>query len=189
MYKNTVFILVYFLIWQPVLARKRTYSENLAVHRMDFSKIAIPQLKMVATVQPVRTKKNVALITHYDINQHLDNLLKDLKSYYLMNDSIPGYTIQVYAGGSREMAFKVRNMLYEHYPTYHPEIQYKQPHFTVRIGRFLDRLEAYKWYIPIKKLIPQAIIRPAYFPNIPHIFILETKSIIHTDSIQTLEPQ
>jgi hypothetical protein len=87
-----------------------------------------------------------------------------------MKETIEGYTIQAYAGGSREMAFKICDLLHIHYPSLNPEVQYKQPHFTVRIGKFLDRLEAYKLYIPIKELIPQAIIRPAHFPNEPDLF-------------------
>ncbi len=102
-----------------------------------------------------------------------------------MSEAIPGYTIQVYIGGSREMAFKMRNLLYEHYPSFHPEVQYKQPNFTVRIGKFLDRLEGYKLYLAIKKLIPQAIIRPTYFPNEPDIFKSTSTSLLAKEAIES----
>jgi hypothetical protein len=189
MYKRILLTSVLLLVTtlHSASAKLKPYNENLGVHRIHFfSPITKADLFQI---QNVKIKKNNFLVTTHDITQQLHNLLADLKSYYAMNEFISGYTIQAYAGGSREQAFKVRNLLYTHYPAWNPEIQYKQPHFTVRVGRFLDRLEAYKWYIPIKNLIPQAIVRPAYFPNEPHLFKIDAQHIEPGDTIQSARTQ
>ena len=162
--------------------KTKAYTEKLSAHRMQFlspSHEVAPQ-----AIIKLKSKKNKPITAVSDITQQLHDLLVDLKAYYAMNDAIQGYTIQVYAGGSRETAFKMRNLLYMHYPLYCPEVHYKQPNFTVRIGKFLDRLEAYKLYIPIKKLVSQAIIRPASFPNEPGIFQSPSFELMQTDTIQ-----
>ena len=146
--------------------KKRSYIEDLSSHRIKFT---LPHAES-KTKQKHKANKPISIAPIHDITKQLNDLLVDLKAYYKMTDSVQGYTIQVYAGGSRDLAFKARSRLYTHYPTSKPEVQYNQPNFTVRIGRFLDRLEAYKLYAAIKKMMPHAIVRPAYFPNEPGIF-------------------
>lgn len=148
--------------------RQRSYTEDLARHRIKFAPTQVDTTPKPA--KKYKAKKLTKPLPTQDITQQLHDLLVDLKAYYAMTDSVQGYTIQVYVGGSREQAFQARHRLYTCYPTLNPEVQYKQPNFTVRIGRFLDRLEAYKLYVAIKAMMPQAIIRPAYFPSEPDIF-------------------
>ena len=146
---------------------RSTYSENLAPHRQLF-KVA-PVVK-----KPFKNphKKKIAYITPiYAITDQLDDLLARRKAVNEQAAHIQGYTIQVYAGGSRKEAFEIRNELYAHDPTIAPEITYDAPNYTVRLGNFLDTLEAYPTYAVIKKRIPKAIIRPIYFVNKPNIFI------------------
>lgn len=151
--------------------KKRTYTEDLSSHRIKFTPPhAEPKTK---PRQKHKAKKPISITPIHDITKQLHDLLVDLKAYYAMIDTVQGYTIQVYAGGSRDLALKAKNRLYTHYPTSKPEVQYNQPNFTVRIGKFLDRLEAYKFYAALKKMMPHAIIRPAHFPNEPGIFDAE----------------
>jgi hypothetical protein len=188
MYKKNILacIILYTATSHFNLAKTSPYKENLAIHRMQFCS---PSLDATPPPTPkLSIKKTNVVTTTYDVTQQLHDLWIDLKAYYAMNDAIPGYTIQIYAG-SREQAFKLRNLLYTNFPSLTPEIQYKRPHFTVRIGVFLDRLEAYKWYFPIKNLIAQAIISPTYFPNEPHIFKINNNIIANEGASQRLEEQ
>jgi hypothetical protein len=187
MYKNTLLGLGLLLTTTSNIhpSNIKAYEEDLAIHRIQFP---TPQVEScIPLAEQSLPQKNISVTTTHDITQQLNALLVDLKSYYTMNKTIEGYTIQAYTGGSREMAFKIRDLLQTHYPSLNPEVQYKQPHFTVRIGKFLDRLEAYKLYIPIKELIPQAIIRPAHFPNEPDLFNPINMSTLSQDAIQ--EPE
>jgi SPOR domain len=144
------------------------YSENLAKHRIQF------KLAKAAAKKPTQTghKRKVICITPaHAVTDQLDHLLARKRAVSAQIKYVQGYTIQAYAGGSREEAFKVENKLYTYYPAITPEITYDLPHYTVRLGKFLDKLEAYPVYAAIKKRIPQAIIRPISFVNQPHVFM------------------
>ena len=144
------------------------YYENLATHRRKF--------KVAQTVaqqfKPTKYKHKPLHITPiYAITDQLDYLLARKREISKQATHIQGYTIQVYTGGSREEAFKVKNKLYTYYPAILAEITYDVPHYTVRLGEFLDIIEAYPVYVTISKRMPQAIIRPIYFANQPNIFM------------------
>lgn len=144
------------------------YAEDLSAHRTLF---ATP----IATDKPLQRPKykppsNTSFMSTYDITARLQQLLLDLKAYHEMTTSIAGYTIQGYNGINRQLAFQIKDQLCAHFGCLNAEVQYKQPNFTVQIGSFLDRLEAYPLYLRIKKFLPQAIIRPTYFPNKAGIF-------------------
>lgn len=143
------------------------YSENLAKHRRKF------KLAKAATNKPTQTghkRKAVHITPIHAVTDQLDYLLARRKTASEHVKYVHGYTIQAYTGGSREEAFKVKNKLYTHYATITPEVTYDLPNYTVRLGKFLDKLEVYPVYAAIKKHIPQAIIRPIYFVNQPHVF-------------------
>jgi hypothetical protein len=144
------------------------YAEDLSAHRTLF--VAPP----IETYKPLSVPKHKSSNTHFtvscDITSRLQQLLLDLKAYHEMTKSIAGYTIQGYNGTSRQLAFQIKDQLCAHFDYLNAEVQYKQPNFTVQIGRFLDQLEAYPLYLRIKKFLPQAIIRPAWFPNKAGIF-------------------
>jgi hypothetical protein len=145
----------------------REYSEDLSAHRTLFATPIVPYERPLYLMQKPKVVNFVAV---HDITSRLQQLLIDLKEYDKMAPSIAGYTIQGYTGTNRQLAFQVKEQLCTHFDHLNAEVQYKQPNFSVQIGRFLDRLEAYPLYLRIKKFLPQAIIRPASFPNKPDIF-------------------
>jgi hypothetical protein len=145
-----------------------TYSENLAVHRKQF--------KVVKSVgkKPGRAsyrKKTAHILPKYAVTDQLDYLLARKKAVSEHVKHVKGHTIQVYIGSSRKEAFKIRNDLYTYYPAIVPEVVYDAPNYTVRLGKFLDTLEAYPAYAAIRRRIPQAIIRPVYFMHEPKVLI------------------
>jgi hypothetical protein len=143
------------------------YSENLTKHRRQF-KVVKTATKMYT--QTRYRSKAVYITPIHAVTDQLDYLLVRKKTVSEQVKYVRGYTIQAYTGGSREDAFKVKNKLCTHYAAITPEVTYDLPNYTVRLGKFLDKLEAYPVYAAIKKHIPQAIIRPIYFVNQPHIF-------------------
>ena len=144
-----------------------TYSENLAVHRkrLKTTKIRVKKTGLVTYKKKIRH----TAYTH-TINDQLDYLLARKKSVHEQAKYIHGYTIQVYSGSSREEAFRIKNKLYTRYPIIAPEVSYHLTNYTVCLGRFLDRSEAYPAYATVRKIIPQAIIRPIYFVNQSDVF-------------------
>jgi len=146
---------------------RSTYSENLAVHRRRFK---VTQAVVKKSSQTTHKQKPAYTTPIYAITDQLDYLLARKRAVSEQVKYIQGYTIQVYVGGSRKEAFKIRNDLYTYYPAITPEITYDSPHYTVKLGKFLDTLEAYPAYAAIRKRMPQAIIRPIYFANTSEVF-------------------
>jgi hypothetical protein len=50
-----------------------------------------------------------------------------------------------------------------------PVVRYREPHYTVRFGFFVDKLEAYFKYVALHKKFPQAIIRPFSMDRVLYI--------------------
>ena len=142
----------------------KIYHEQLSVHRQQFATPPLP------TVAPARVSKPDSITPAHDVTDQLETLLQRKKRVSKQIKTVQGYTIQVYTGSSRQQALKSRNILYTHFPNARPEVQYSSPNYTVRIGKFLDKIEAYSLYAVIKKSMFKAIIRPVAFPNKPHIF-------------------
>jgi len=68
--------------------------------------------------------------------------------------------VQIYTGTSREEATKARNRSYARFPDVTPHFDYTQPNFRVRVGDFLDRLEAQRVYAGLLAEFPNALIVP-----------------------------
>lgn len=137
------------------------------MHRKQFK---AAQATLSTPAQACKDKKLISITPIHDITAQIYTLLQHKKTFNEQIKAIQGYTIQVYAGDSRELAFKTKNELYAYFPLASPEVHYDLPNYTVRAGKFLDKIEAYSMYAAIKKVIPQAIIRPIYFANKPNIF-------------------
>lgn len=138
----------------------KKYTEDLSVLR--------PKVQVATD-----TSKNNALTSHADgrnqqkyvepkfaVNQSLDAVLDSISSINLNNGLIDGFTIQVYSGIKREEALNAKKQLAISLPGLDSEVQYVQPNFRVRAGKYYDRFQAQKDYLAIKKFFPNAIVLP-----------------------------
>jgi hypothetical protein len=73
---------------------------------------------------------------------------------------IEGYTIQVYSGLKREDALNAKKTLATSLPNLETEVQYAQPNFRVKVGKYYDRINAQKDFLLVKRLFPSAIVIP-----------------------------
>ena len=71
-----------------------------------------------------------------------------------------GYRVQVYSGTSSSEANRVRDRSYALFPDITPHIVYIQPNFRVKVGDFIDRLEAQRVYVALRAEFPNALIIP-----------------------------
>lgn len=73
---------------------------------------------------------------------------------------IDGYTIQVYTGNNREMASEARDLVISLDETLTPDISYYQPTYKVKVGQYINRLEAHKTFESLKPHFPRAVVVP-----------------------------
>jgi len=129
------------------------YSEDLTAFR--------PQYKMeeddsTPNQSATAAQRNVAPTR--DVTAKLDTLMSSIAQYNRNIRYAQGYRIQVYSGNSREEASKARDRSYALFPDITPHIIYNQPTFRVKVGDFVDRLEAQNFYAGLITDFPNAMI-------------------------------
>jgi hypothetical protein len=132
------------------------YSEDLSVVRPKLENIKSDTV----ITQKDQIKQTVYVEPKYAINQQLDEILDSISSINRNLKFIEGFTIQVYAGSKREEALNIKRQLATSLPEIESEVQYVQPNFKVKAGKYLQRLDAQKDYMSVKKHFPSAIVIP-----------------------------
>jgi len=137
------------------------YSEDLSGLR---PKIESDTIKIPA--QKDGNKNNPAQYTEpkFAVNQSLDTVLDSISRINLSNGFVDGFTIQIYSGIKREEALNSKKQISSALPELDTELQYVQPNFRVRTGKYYDRLAAHKDYLAVKRYFPNAIIIPERIP-------------------------
>jgi len=77
-----------------------------------------------------------------------------------------GFTILVYSGVDRDRAFETRNILYSEFPDIKAFMEYQQPRYLVKVGRYINRIEAQSQYNKIKDKFPTTRIIQDRFERI-----------------------
>lgn len=98
------------------------------------------------------------------VNTKLDAVLDSINRYHVSREFIDGFTIQIYAGMKREDALNAKKNLATTLPGVPSEVEYSQPNFRVKAGRYYSRIDAQKDYLSIKKYFPTAIVIPDKVP-------------------------
>lgn len=135
------------------------YSEDLSVWR--------PKTKTsteTTLVTPVEDRKATAYVEpKLAVNKPLDNVLDSIDHITLHKRYVEGFTIQVYSG-KREEALNAKKTLATSLPDLDCDIQFTEPIFRVKVGKYHSRLEAQGDYTAVKRYFPAAIIIPEKLP-------------------------
>jgi hypothetical protein len=141
----------------------RKYSEDISIWR---PKLAVTDTSKTDPANATVTdpKKTVYVEPKFHINEALDNVLDSISRVNLAMGYVDGYTIQIYSGLKREEALNVKKQISSSLPQLEAEVQYVQPNFRVRAGKYFDRFSAIKDYQAIKRHFPNAILLPERIP-------------------------
>ncbi|TSJ81445.1 MAG: hypothetical protein NMK33_03050 [Candidatus Cardinium sp.] len=135
--------------------KKGTYDEDLTVYRN--------RMKCCKELKTKKKESSVSLVCPLDQTKNLAQRLAQRKLAYEHMQCLKGYTIQLYMGSSRTAALKKQDLIGRLGHT--SKLHYRQPHYTVQLGFFLDRLEAYFVYLTLVQKIRTAMIRPCMLPR------------------------
>ena len=138
------------------------YSEDLSVWRPEATSMV--DSSEVSDTLPKRIRTNQYVDARYAVNDQVDTVLDSIYDHNLSNGFIDGYTIQVYSGVKREDALNIKKRLGQTVPELESDVQYRQPNFRVRTGKYFSRLEAQKDYLAVKRYFPNAIVIPDRIP-------------------------
>lgn len=92
------------------------------------------------------------------IDSQLDQVQASLISKNKSEPYFNGYSVLVYSGIDRNKAFKTRDDLTMNFPDLIPEMQYQQPRYLVKVGKFAHKIEAQKSFSEVKAQFPTARI-------------------------------
>lgn len=127
------------------------YSENLAESRITFSELPAVEIPEVST-------GSVAPGSGSAVDQDLEQAMANYSRTKSEEPYFSGFTILVYSGLDRDLAFKTRNDLYSSLPDIRAEMQYQQPRYLVKVGKYINRIEALYLFGKIKEKFPSARI-------------------------------
>ena len=133
-------------------SRFDSYSEDLSESRITFSEL--PEVKMPEATTEGKSSPGSGRAVDSDLDEALAYFARTKKEvpYY------SGFTILVYSGLDRDLAFKTRNDLYSSFPDITAEMQYQQPRYLVKVGRYINRIEALQLFEEIKRKFSSARI-------------------------------
>ncbi|MEX0884560.1 MAG: hypothetical protein WDZ72_13905 [Cyclobacteriaceae bacterium] len=124
------------------------YSEDLSDTRIRFEELPDPTL-------PEENAKEVA-----PVDQELAKALQRTREENHRNQFFNGFTILIYSGVDRELAFETRNDIYSEFPEIQTNMEYVQPRYLVKVGKFINRIEALAMYEKVIEHFPSARIVP-----------------------------
>ncbi len=134
------------------------YSEDLSIWRPKEVEANVDNIK---TTAPSDGRKQTAYVEpKYAVNKQIDVVLDSIDRYNLSRNYIEGFTIQIYTGLKREDALSAKKQLTNMLPDMDAEVQYAQPNFRVKVGKYFNRLEAQQDYSEVKRYFSSAIIVP-----------------------------
>ena len=133
------------------------YNEDLSAVRPKFAPVtaANKEVKIKNTNKPIpKTAEKGTL----EITDKLNIVLDSIAIHNRVIKSAPGYRVQIYVGESRDEALQARNKSYSLFPDETPYLIPTLPSYRVRVGDFMDRLEAQKVYKTLVKEFPNALV-------------------------------
>lgn len=136
-----------------------SYTEDLSVWRPE-KKDKKDTTKAGTTPVQERVRSDRYVEARYAVTSKVDAVLDSLAAGNARIGFVDGYTIQVYSGIKREDALNVKKKMSQSLPQLESDVQYRQPNFRVRTGRYFTRLEAQKDYLAVRKFFPNAIVIP-----------------------------
>ncbi len=121
------------------------YSEDISSERITFPALD-EQAKKISEEAP-KTGEGA-------VDKDLEYALAAFKDKNKGERYWNGFTVLVYSGVDREQAFKTRDELQEKFPEIKAEMQYQQPRYLLKVGKFINRVEAQPDYHVLKEEFP-----------------------------------
>jgi len=137
------------------------YNEDLGEVRPAYKPVPIPVSVKPPTTSTESKKIMPAMSAEAKhVNRRLDEVMEVTATQNRSVRYAPGYRIQIYTGNERQSAEAAKMLVYQNFPELNPYLSYKQPTFRLKIGDFMRKLDAERYYAQLKSLFPSAILQP-----------------------------
>jgi hypothetical protein len=142
------------------LASVRPVYESTPTSSPVANRPTMPVTTPATTARKTDTRKPNAPVEALHINRRLDLVLDTIATHNRSVRYAPGYRIQVYVGNQRQEADGAKLLISQNFPELSPYLTYNQPTYKLKVGDFMRRLDAERYYTSIRRLIASAQLQP-----------------------------
>ena len=141
-------------------AMSQKHKGNIETYYEDLSAVR-PTFVNPDTIDPKQPsiKNQVATTFPNDLSKKA-SMRSDSLAELNTKTTIQGYRILIYKGASSEESLKVKQQVYAFDSDLNVYTEYKQPSFRVKVGDFIDRVEANYILNDLKQNFPNSMIVP-----------------------------
>lgn len=82
-------------------------------------------------------------------NLKIDGVLSEISRHNSSISELPGYRLQVYSGNSRGGFEQAKSYILQHFPELEIYESYSQPTYRIKVGDFLKKMDAERYYASI----------------------------------------
>lgn len=147
-----------------------SYDEDLTANRPVYNPTAATSASTNRPTTPANTpstparkpdnRKPTMPVEALHVNRRLDLVLDTLATQNRSVRYAPGFRIQVYVGTQRQQVDAAKLLITQNFPELNPYLSYTQPTYKLKVGDFMRRLDAERYYSAIRKLISSAQLQP-----------------------------
>lgn len=94
------------------------------------------------------------------VNRRLESVLDTIADKNRSVRYAPGFRVQVYVGTQRQEVESAKLLISQNFPELSPYLSYNQPTYKLKVGDFMRRMDADRYYTSIRQLIPSAQLQP-----------------------------
>lgn len=113
-----------------------------------------------APTRPAIRKPATGPVEAMHINRRLDLVLDTIATKNRSVRYAPGFRVQIYVGNQRQAADAAKLLIYQKFPELSPYLSYSQPTYKLKVGDFMRRMDAERYFSSIRQLIPSAQLQP-----------------------------
>ena len=146
------------------------YNEDLSVARPAYTlggpktlptgRPSTPPPAAPSTTPEPRKITTVGSAEAMHINRKVDEQLSVIGEKNRAIRYAPGFRIQLYIGNERIQAENAKMQINQNFPELAPYLSYNQPTYKLKVGDFMRRIDAERYYSQIKQLIASAMLIP-----------------------------
>lgn len=100
-----------------------------------------------------------APVAAMSVNRQLNAVLDTVAEQNRSIRYAPGFRIQVYVGTQRQEVDAMKALIAQNFPELNPYLSYNQPTYRLKVGDFMRRVDAERYYASIKQQVRSALLQ------------------------------
>ncbi|GAB3565691.1 hypothetical protein GCM10027578_13620 [Spirosoma luteolum] len=140
---------------RPVYGAGTTGRAGTSSRPASVSTTTVPTATTPARKPDVR-RPAAGPVSALHVNRQLDQFLDTLAQQNRSIRYAPGFRIQVYVGTQRQEVESIKLLIYQNFPELNPYLSYNQPTYKLKVGDFMRRTDAERYFASIRQLIRSA---------------------------------